>query len=175
MGGLMDGVREVRAESRGMKNVRLSVRAQLAVFALALLAFPLGALAQDAQPSAKVDPAMIATAYNLIETTFYKPIDGSVIRAGADAEILAYARKHGAPKTASIPAASASAGAASIVADVDGRREQISSRRRAKRRTPRCTAWRPARAIAGPSSSRQKSLHRSTRRSIRKPSSVSAC
>jgi carboxyl-terminal processing protease len=101
-----------------MKNVRFPVRAQLAAFALAFLAFPLGALAQDTQPAAKVDPAMIGTAYNLIETTFYKPIDGSVIRAGADAEILAYARKHGAPKAASIPATSAGGNAASIVADV---------------------------------------------------------
>jgi carboxyl-terminal processing protease len=101
-----------------MTNVRFSVRAKLAALALSLLALPLAALAQDAQPAAKVDPAMIGTAYNLIETTFYKPIDGSVIRAGADAEILTYARKHGAPKAASIPPAPASAGAAAIVADV---------------------------------------------------------
>jgi carboxyl-terminal processing protease len=101
-----------------MMNVRFSVRAKLAVLGLAFLAFPMACLGQEAQPSAKVDPAMVGQAYNLIETTFYKPIDGSVIRAGADADILAYARKHGAPKDAAIPTTSAGTGAAAIVADV---------------------------------------------------------
>ena len=98
-------------------NVRFRFPARLVVFALAFLALPLGAVAQDTQTGSKVDPAMIGQAYNLIETTFYKPIDGSVIRAGADAEILAYARKHGAPN-ASFPVTQTSGDAAAISADV---------------------------------------------------------
>src|SRR5271155_1502985 len=80
------------------------IRSWLAVFALALLACPSAAGAQDAAPALKIDPSqMIATAYSLLTTTFYRPVDGAAIRAGADAAILAYASKHGA-KNPSIPA-----------------------------------------------------------------------
>jgi carboxyl-terminal processing protease len=63
---------------------------------------------------------MIATAYSLLTTTFYKPVEGASIRAGADAAILDYARKHGA-KNPAIPAQdpAPSGEAAWILADVD--------------------------------------------------------
>ena len=100
-----------------MTNVR-TLRARLVAVALAILVCPLAAAAQDLG-SAKVDPApAIAQAYTLLTTTFYKPIDGAAIRAGADAAILAYARKRGVKAPAIPPSAGDAAGASAIVADV---------------------------------------------------------
>lgn len=42
------------------------------------------------------DSALIGEVYALLRTTFYRPISGRAIRAGADAAILEYARKQGA-------------------------------------------------------------------------------
>jgi carboxyl-terminal processing protease len=101
-----------------MTYVRTPLRARLFALALALFALPVATLAQTAPAATKVDPApMIATAYGLLTTTFYRPIQGSVIRAGADAAMLAYATKHGA-KNAAIPDASDASGGAAIAADV---------------------------------------------------------
>jgi carboxyl-terminal processing protease len=101
-----------------MKNFRSPLGVRLAALALALLVSPLAAGAQDVAPtSGGGDPAaMIVTAYGLLTTSFYRPIEGSVIHAGADAAILAYASKQGA-KHPAIPATTET-GAAAIVADV---------------------------------------------------------
>jgi carboxyl-terminal processing protease len=99
-----------------MIQTRRSFRTRLAALALAVLACPLAAAAQTAAGDTKVDPApMIASAYGLITTQFYRPIDGAVIRAGADAAILAYARKHGAPQ-AVLPDQTSDAGNAAAIA-----------------------------------------------------------
>jgi len=100
-----------------MNTLRRSLRGRIAALALAFLAFPLAAVAQSSPaPPPQVDPApMIATAYGLLTTTFYHPIDGSVIRAGADAAILEYARKHGATQAA-IPQTAGDTNAAAAIA-----------------------------------------------------------
>ena len=99
-----------------MMLTRSSLRTRLAALALAVLAYPLAAGAQTAAVDAKVDPApMISSAYGLITTTFYRPIDGAAIRAGADSAILAYARKHGAAN-AVIPELPSDTGNAAAIA-----------------------------------------------------------
>jgi carboxyl-terminal processing protease len=78
-----------------MRKPGLRVFVLLLAVAAVLFAWPVAGGAQSSQRSSG-DSELIGEIYQLLQTTFYRPISGRAIRAGADAAILDYARKRGA-------------------------------------------------------------------------------
>jgi len=99
-------------------RMRFHIQQAGKLVAVLLLAIPLVGATRAPQPSLGADAQrLVGEVFGLLTQTFYRPIAGIQIQAGADAAIVAYARRQGARNPTLSP--HTAAGAANIIADVE--------------------------------------------------------